>query len=60
MGVLHATKFGDDGAKLEKFGLQLVLDRDEGRVINVGARFGKLSLEVDDVFTKVEILGEQT
>jgi hypothetical protein len=25
----------------------------------VGARFGQLGLEVDDIFTKVEVLGEQ-
>jgi hypothetical protein len=37
----------------------LILDRDEGRVVDVGARFGQLCLKVDNVFTKVEILSEQ-
>jgi hypothetical protein len=57
--VLHATEFGNEVAKIEQFGLQLVLDRDEGRVVDVGARFGQLGLEVDNVFTKIEVLGEQ-
>lgn len=39
-GVLNATEFGYEGAKLGKLGLQLILDRDEGRVVDVRARFG--------------------
>ena len=58
--VLHATKFRDEGAKFEQFGLELILDRDEGGVVNVRARLGQLGLEMSDIFTKVEILGEQT
>jgi hypothetical protein len=56
---LDATEFRNEVAKIEQFGLQLVLDRDEGRVVDVGTRFGQLSLEMDNVFTKVEVLGEQ-
>lgn len=37
----------------------MILDRDEGEVVNVGARFGQLGLKTDDVFTKVEILSKQ-
>jgi hypothetical protein len=37
----------------------LILDRDEGGGVDVGARFGQLSVEVDNIFTKIEVLGEQ-
>ena len=57
--VLHATKFSDQGAKFEQFGLELILDRDEGGVVDLRARLGQLGLEMSDIFTKVEILGEQ-
>lgn len=56
---MHATKFGDESAKLEKFGFQLILDQDEGGIVNLRARFGQLGLEMDDIFAKVEILSEQ-
>jgi hypothetical protein len=40
VGVLDATEFRNEVTKIEQFGLQLILDGDEGRVVDVGTRLG--------------------
>lgn len=37
---LYLTKLRDESTKLEQLGLELILDRHEGRVVYVGARLG--------------------